>query len=314
MPGKVVAAPSGPDTLAKVQAARVVKSDGAGRQITTEPGNRTIVKQNNTVIIRRNETTVINNYYPKARSVARPNGITETFYVRPDGVRIVSETDRNGRLVRRFGRPPNGPEIVYVDNRKFYRNLAIGIGVGVVALAIAAPVIAMPRERYIVDYERASEDDIYTTLIAPPVSRLERAYSLEEVRYSQPLRDYMPRVDLDTVTFDTGSFVVSQDQYPKLDRIARAMAKAIQRNPAEMFLIEGHTDAVGSNDDNLSLSDRRAEAIQRVLVEYYQIPMENLTPQGYGEQYLKVQTQEAERTNRRVAVRRITPLLGNKEG
>ena len=33
------------------------------------------------------------------------------------------------------------------------------------------------------------------------------------------------------------------------------------------------------------------------------------TTQGYGEQYLKVQTQEPSRENRRVAVRRVTPLI-----
>jgi outer membrane protein OmpA-like peptidoglycan-associated protein len=31
--------------------------------------------------------------------------------------------------------------------------------------------------------------------------------------------------------------------------------------------------------------------------------------QGYGEQYLKVPTEEPERENRRVTVRRITPLV-----
>lgn len=307
--GKVLPPPKGPTTLTQIQAQRVVKTDASGRQITTEPGNRTIVRQNNTTIIRRNETTVVNNFYPSARSVPRPGGITETFYVRPDGMRVFTETDRNGRIVRRYGRPPHGPEVVFVDNRRFYRNLAIGVGVGIVALAIAAPVISMPRERYIVDYDRASDDDIYVTLTAPPVMRLERAYSLDEIRYSQPLRDRMPRVDLDTINFDFGSFVVTEDQYPKLERIARAMARAIQANPAEQYLIEGHTDAVGSSEDNLSLSDRRAEAIQRVLVEYYQIPLENLVTQGYGEQFLKVPTQGPERANRRAAVRRITPLL-----
>jgi outer membrane protein OmpA-like peptidoglycan-associated protein len=39
------------------------------------------------------------------------------------------------------------------------------------------------------------------------------------------------------------------------------------------------------------------------------VPAENLTTQGYGEQNLKVPTQEAERQNRRVTARRITPLL-----
>ena len=32
-------------------------------------------------------------------------------------------------------------------------------------------------------------------------------------------------------------------------------------NPDEVFLVEGHTDAVGTEEDNLSLSDRRAEAV-----------------------------------------------------
>ena len=41
--------------------------------------------------------------------------------------------------------------------------------------------------------------------------------------------------------------------------------------------------------------------------------MENLTTQGYGEQNLKVHTQEAERSSRRVAFRRIGPLLGQEE-
>ena len=82
-----------------------------------------------------------------------------------------------------------------------------------------------------------------------------------------------------------------------------------------MFLIEGHTDAVGNDDDNLSLSDRRAEAVSVVLTDQFQIPPENLTTQGYGEQQLKVPTQGPERANRRVTVRRITPLLQqNAEG
>ena len=46
-----------------------------------------------------------------------------------------------------------------------------------------------------------------------------------------------------------------------------------------------------------------------MLSEEFQVPFENLVTQGYGEEYLKVQTERPERLNRRVAVRRITPLL-----
>ena len=67
-----------------------------------------------------------------------------------------------------------------------------------------------------------------------------------------------------------------------------------------MFLIEGHTDSVGEDVDNLSLSDRRAEAVAQVLSEEFNVPAENLTTQGYGEQHLKVPTDGPERRNRRV--------------
>ena len=47
----------------------------------------------------------------------------------------------------------------------------------------------------------------------------------------------------------------------------------------------------------------------RILTDFYGIPPENLVTQGYGERYLKVRTELAERLNRRVQVRRITPLI-----
>jgi outer membrane protein OmpA-like peptidoglycan-associated protein len=50
-----------------------------------------------------------------------------------------------------------------------------------------------------------------------------------------------------------------------------------------------------------------------VLSEEFGVPPENLTTQGYGEQFLKVETDGPERRNRRVAVRRITPLLSRSD-
>ena len=118
----------------------------------------------------------------------------------------------------------------------------------------------------------------------------------------------MPRVDLD-VNFDTGSWQLKPRQIERLAVIADGINRAIQRNPSEVFMIEGHTDAVGNDVDNLSLSDRRAESVAVALTEQFQVPAENLVTQGYGEQYLKIPTQGPEIVNRRVAVRRITPLI-----
>ncbi len=99
------------------------------------------------------------------------------------------------------------------------------------------------------------------------------------------------------------------DQIDKLEKIGEAMKRVIDKDPSEVFLIEGHTDAVGTDEANLALSDRRAESVALILSDYFKIPAENLVTQGYGEQQLKVQTEGEERENRRVAIRRITPLM-----
>ena len=119
----------------------------------------------------------------------------------------------------------------------------------------------------------------------------------------------MPSIDLNTITFGSGSWDVEPSEANKLTVIANGIKRALERSPSEVFLIEGHTDAVGSEVDNLSLSDRRAESVALVLTEQFGVPAENLVTQGYGEQNLKEQTSGESRINRRVTVRRITPLL-----
>jgi outer membrane protein OmpA-like peptidoglycan-associated protein len=105
---------------------------------------------------------------------------------------------------------------------------------------------------------------------------------------------------------------VVPEQEGQLEAVAEAIRRVLDRNPNEVFMIEGHTDAVGSEDDNLSLSDRRAESVAVILTETYQIPPENLVTQGYGEQVLKVSVEGPSRENRRCTVRRITPLLNGQ--
>ena len=136
---------------------------------------------------------------------------------------------------------------------------------------------------------------------------------MEEVRESRWLRERMRRVDLNAINFAFASWEVEESEYPKLENVAEAIKRVLKKNRDEVFLIEGHTDAVGSDVDNLSLSDRRAEAVAIILSDTFRVPPENLTTQGYGEQYLKVQTDAPLIANRRVAVRRITPLLSRSD-
>lgn len=309
------AAQTSPAKLDEIKQGRSERVVSGNRVVIQEPGNRTIIKQDNRVIIRNDDSQRFRRYAPNAVSNRRGDGTVETVYVRPDGMRIVSVVDAHGRVLRRTKRSPGGREIVLIDDRSHYRrNLAIGaaIGIGAAAIILSRPAVAIPRHEYIVEYDRASDDDIYRAFAAPPIERLSRPYSLDEIRYSETLRDRMRRVDLDSITFETGSWQIAPEQEGKLERMARAIDRVLRANPAEMFLIEGHTDAVGPEEDNLSLSDRRAESVADVLTERFGIPSENLVTQGYGEQFLKVDSQEAERANRRVATRRIGPLMGRE--
>ncbi|HEX2840501.1 OmpA family protein [Hyphomicrobium sp.] len=287
------------------------------RNFIIEPDKRVIVRKDNRTYIRHDESQRLNRVGRELRRERRKNGTLMVVTMGLAGALIYSLQDDEGRVLRRTRRDHDGREIVLLDNRRYY-------GRGDYSpfgperyydsyVDLPPPRIHIPREKYIVEYDQASPDDIYDALNAPPVDDIGRGYSLDEVRRSYPVLERMRRVDLDSINFDFGSWDVGPDQYRKLERIARAMQRILDRSPGEIFLIEGHTDAVGSEIDNLSLSDRRAESVAVILSESFSIPPENLTTQGYGEEHLKVLTEDPSRINRRVSVRRITPLL-SREG
>lgn len=287
--------------------------DGGTRTVIEEPGNRVIVKEGGEARIRHDETERLRRTSRDVRREKRKDGTNVTIALRPGGIEIYSEFDADGRLLRRYRRGRDGRETNLIDNRRFrgsrHHHDRNGFGFYV---DLRPPRIGIPRDRYIVEYDRASEDDVYDALMAPPVEELDRGYSLDEIRYSRNLRDRMRRIDLDTVNFAFGSWEVAPSQYDKLARVARVINRILDRRPDEIFLVEGHTDAVGSDIDNLTLSDRRAEEVAYILTEHFEVPPENLVTQGYGEQYLKIDTPEPERANRRVAMRRITPLMARR--
>jgi OOP family OmpA-OmpF porin len=296
------AAAPGPRRMEEFRGARRESQEG-GRTVFNEPGRVIVVDPGGQSFIRHNEQ---DRFRFGARDIQTQvvGAETRTIVIRPDGSQIITVVGRDGQLLRRIRRDQRGREIIIIDNS--YRDPRGGVGFYV---DLPPPMIRIPMDRYIVDAQDASPDLIYDTMEAPPVDRIERRYSLDEIRYSPSVRQLMPSIDLNSINFETGSWEIPPDQAAKLQSIADGLNRAIQRNPREVFLIEGHTDAVGNDVDNLSLSDRRAESAATLLTQQFQVPAENLTSQGYGSQYLKEQTTGPSLINRRVTVRRITPLL-----
>lgn len=242
----------------------------------------------------------------RRRVVELPSGRTRTTIDRPDGSRIVTLRDGDGSIIRRVRQMPNGGEVVLIDSEEIYRRPQRERD-----LRFKPLELGIPRDRYIVEGGRARPRDISEALRAAPVERVERAYTLQEIRRYDRLRSKVRRIDL-SVSFEFNSAAIPGDQYRELEIIGREMENTLRDNPDEIYLVEGHTDAPGSYDYNLRLSDARAESVAIALTEYFGIPPENLVSQGYGEEYLKIPTQDREQRNRRVTIRRITPLLSGR--
>ncbi|MBP2559074.1 outer membrane protein OmpA-like peptidoglycan-associated protein [Neorhizobium galegae] len=274
-------------------------------------GGRVIISIDNQSVVRHDDSRRFYNDRDRAPQYEQlRDGRVREVIVRDDGTRIVTVRNSYGEIIQRSRIVRGGEEYVLyyspdlMDNRRGRDYVWRDPGDDLPPMRLSVPL-----DDYIIDTSTEPDRDYYEFLEQPPVERVERVYSLDEVRYSARIRDKVPRIDLDTITFATGSAEIPMNQASSLRKVADAISKVLKRDPSETFLIEGHTDAVGSDDSNLVLSDERAESVARVLTDAFGIPPENLATQGYGERYLKVRTDGPEQENRRVTVRRITPLV-----
>jgi outer membrane protein OmpA-like peptidoglycan-associated protein len=83
-----------------------------------------------------------------------------------------------------------------------------------------------------------------------------------------------------------------------------AIAEGIRRLPvSRVVTIEGHTDAIGTDDYNLALSLRRATAVKNYLVHAHGIDPVRLQETGFGRQRPLAGTRPEAAENRRVQFR-----------
>ncbi|MBD3895438.1 OmpA family protein [Halomonas sp. ML-15] len=277
-----------------------------GGRVVDDQGDRMIVERDGELHVRKDENLLLRRPGVTETTESFADGVTRSTVTREDGSRIVTIRDSGGFVLQRTRYLPDGTAIVLIDETR-----KTDSWVSSAQLDQSLPPLrhSLPDDRYVVDYRRADQDILRQALLAPPVEEFEQVFSLRQVRENHRIRAMMPRVDLDVIQFATGSSAIQPREAEGLRMIGLTMADIIKEHPSELFLVEGHTDAVGADLMNLGLSDRRAEAVALALTEYFDIPPENLVVQGYGERYLKVDTQGPSQENRRASVRRITPLI-----
>lgn len=159
--------------------------------------------------------------------------------------------------------------------------------------------------------ETPSSDQILRKLEAPVrvAPRRSERVTIREFKRRPELRRAAPSIDIQSINFEFGSAEIPSSQYRKVEIIATALDRLLDRRPDSRILIEGHTDAVGSDYSNQRLSEARAASLKRMLVREFGMPPYALETVGYGEEYLLVPTSDEEWQNRRVTLRRIDDFV-----
>jgi OmpA-OmpF porin, OOP family len=118
---------------------------------------------------------------------------------------------------------------------------------------------------------------------------------------AQPLATAAPAVSL-TVQFAPGSADLTPQAMGVLDQLGRALSD--QSLASYRFRIEGHTDTVGTREQNKALSDRRAAAVVDYLADKFHVDRSRVQAVGMGKDGLLIPTgdQTPEPRNRRVQV------------
>lgn len=264
-------------------------------QVVSNTGDRVVVQRSDgNYAVYKDDDALLRQPGSAVKTETFKDGSTRTTVTRDDGTSVVTIRDATGRVLKRTAYDTKGREIVLIDD---------------LVKEIPVVVSTLPKPTAPVISTQGGDPELAAALAAIQARDIGRTFSLRQVRDIKEVRALAATVDVDNITFDTGSAAITTAQAENLADLGSFLKKMLAKNPGEIFLIEGHTDAVGSAASNLALSDRRAESVALALTEYFGVPPENLVVQGYGESDLRVPTDGDERRNRRVAVRVITPLL-----
>ncbi|WP_276715717.1 OmpA family protein [Pseudooceanicola nitratireducens] len=269
-----------------------------GSEVVSNSGDRVVVQQaDGTYKVLKNDDAVMFQPGTDVKTFAYDDGSTRTVATRQDGTQIETIRAADGTVLRRARIFEDGTRVVLFDDTQVAQEVEVN----------KLPQVTDTQRE--INIRQAEEDELRAALAANLPETVDRRFSLSQVRNINAVRQLVPEIGVDSINFETGSSVIRPEEAKELAALGTLMRERISQNPGEVFLIEGHTDAVGAAGYNLALSDRRAESVALALTEYFDVPPENMVVQGYGEYDLKIRTAEAERENRRAAVRRITALL-----
>jgi OOP family OmpA-OmpF porin len=166
-----------------------------------------------------------------------------------------------------------------------------------------------PPERYLTAFKNRKEGNVWISVYVNPSGS--RIWIVEE----RPMETGKVKITADIlktnilkdghmavygIYFDTGK----SDIKPESDETIKAIASFLQINPSLQIYVVGHTDNVGSLNDNIGLSQKRAESVVNELITKYKIPRASLLAEGIGPlaPIATNDTKEGKEQNRRVDI------------
>jgi outer membrane protein OmpA-like peptidoglycan-associated protein len=148
------------------------------------------------------------------------------------------------------------------------------------------------------DRERSEKRKQIVEMVKSKTTRGLTLTTEERSNLSSVLSD-QPSVDLE-IYFDYDSAAITPQAKPTLTSLGQALqAKELK---GQSFLVGGHTDATGTDQYNQQLSERRAAAVKKYLMENYGVSDVSLVATGFGKEQLKVPKDPLAAQNRRVQV------------
>lgn len=166
--------------------------------------------------------------------------------------------------------------------------------VGAALLAVVAAVSGAVSLAHADDLQGQTRQDFIDAL-APRTRGL-------SVTTEQPEAQAQPQKDM-RIQFEFGSAELTSSARQVLDELGAALQS--DELSAFQFSLVGHTDAVGSDEANLSLSEQRAESVKNYLVGQFQIDPVRLEASGVGEADLADPGDPNNGINRRVVITNI---------
>ncbi len=130
-------------------------------------------------------------------------------------------------------------------------------------------------------------------------NRPTRSLSLGEREEVAQLAANKPKIDLE-IRFEYNSADISKASMQAVQELGKALSDPTLKGST--FVGAGHTDAIGGEEYNQGLSERRADTIKKYLNEKYGINGSDLVTVGYGKTKPKDANAPMDPANRRVQV------------